>query len=99
MRLHCLIAFVFVVGAAAPAWAESASPQSGNCGATVEDNLAAARQALPSNDAALRASLACLIAATASLNDRLRALEAGGKPTGLLHVPSRDIVNLRQPGQ
>jgi hypothetical protein len=45
------------------------------CGSTVEANLAAAQKALVSNDKAARAALACLMAATSALNERVRSLE------------------------
>ncbi len=81
--------------------APSATPAAttSSCGKTVEDKLAAARRALQTNDTASQAALACLIEATASLNDRLRGYEADRSQFGLLHAPSRDITNLRQPGQ
>jgi len=57
------------------------------CGATVEDNLAAAQKALQSNDNAARAALACLIAATATLNEHVRNLDQGRSATGRLAAP------------
>ena len=57
------------------------------CGATVEDNLAAAQKALQSNDKAARAALACLIAATATLNEQVRNLDRGRSAAGKLAAP------------
>lgn len=55
-----------------PAHTGSAS----SCGTTIDDQLAAARRALQTDDAAIRVALTCLIGATASLNERVRNDEA-----------------------
>ena len=52
-----------------------ATPIANGCGATVEDNLAAAQKALQSNDKATRAALVCLLEATSTLNDRVHGCE------------------------
>jgi hypothetical protein len=61
------------------------------CGKTVEENLAAARQALQSGDASQRAALACLIEATSALNERLRPNNSGQAQSGLAHMPVLDV--------
>jgi hypothetical protein len=64
--------------------ASSTNPQ--NCGATVEDNLAAAQKAFATNDAALRPAFACLLKATIALNDRQNKLELGRPNSSNLEV-------------
>ena len=58
------------------------------CGATIEDNLAAAQKAMQSDDKATRAALACLIEATAALNRQVQNLDQGRSPAGALRVPT-----------
>jgi len=60
------------------------------CGVTVETNLAAAQKALQSNDKATRAALACLVAATSALNEKVRNDKIGEQASGMLAVPVRD---------
>lgn len=60
------------------------------CGSTVEANLAAAQKAMQANDKTTRTALACLIAATASLNERIQNLELGRFATGELRAPHTD---------
>ena len=60
---------------------------SASCGTTTAEQIAAARKALAASDAkSERAALACLIGATAALNERVRALDAGRSPSDMLHV-------------
>jgi hypothetical protein len=67
--------------------AQTASPdKSQNCGATVEDNLAAAQKALQSNDATAHLALVCLIEAESSLDKRLKAVESRNA-SGTLTAP------------
>jgi hypothetical protein len=58
------------------------------CGATIEDNLAAAQRAVQSDDKATRAALVCLIEATAALNRQVQNLDQGRSPAGALRVPA-----------
>jgi hypothetical protein len=58
------------------------------CGATIEDNLAAAQKAMQSDDKATRAALACLIEATAALNRQVQNLDQTRSPAGALRVPT-----------
>jgi hypothetical protein len=58
------------------------------CGATIEDNLAAAQKAIQSDDKATRAALACLIEATAALNRQVQNLAQSRSPAGALRVPT-----------
>ena len=67
--------------------AEKQSQDTAGCGATIDDNLAAARQSLGANDAASRAALACLIEATAALNARVRNFDEGRSASGKLRAP------------
>ena len=72
--------------------AETTLPiNSQSCGATVEDNLAAAKQAISSNDTAMHAALACLIEATIALNRRVHNDEDGHPASGVLHLPMLDV--------
>jgi hypothetical protein len=71
--------------------ATSPAPQSqtlAGCGATIEDNLAAAQKAMQSDEKATRAALACLIEATATLNRQVQNLDQGRSPAGALRVPT-----------
>ena len=61
------------------------------CGTTVEENLAAARKALQSDDKTAHAALACLIEATSALNKKLDPTEPGGQQPGMLHAPVSDV--------
>jgi hypothetical protein len=61
------------------------------CGTTIEENLAAARKALQSNNAETQAALVCLIEATSALNERLQAAGPGGQQSGMLHAPVSDV--------
>jgi hypothetical protein len=97
---NCVTTFSFVVFtlgllANSPAIAASsdaqATPGDSACGTTVEANLAAARKALQSNDRTTRAALACLIAATTSLNEHLRNLDQGRLASGELRAPETDL--------
>jgi hypothetical protein len=63
-----------------------------NCGATVEENLAAAQRALQSKDKDTREALFCLIEATSALDNRVRNDEDGHPQSGTLHMPMRDIT-------
>jgi len=68
----------------------SATPgqSAAGCGATIEDNLAAAQKAMQSDDKATRAALTCLIEATAALNRQVQNLDQGRSPAGALHMPT-----------
>lgn len=70
--------------------ADRAAPIERACGATVKDNLAAAQKALGAGNAD-RAALACLIDATAALNERLQNLDQGRSASGELRAPSIDF--------
>jgi hypothetical protein len=75
----------------AQAAATSPAPPSqspAGCGATIEDNLAAAQKAIQSDDKATRAALACLIQATAALNRQVQNLDQGRSPAGALRAPT-----------
>jgi hypothetical protein len=63
-----------------------ASPNPNACGTTVEENLAAARKALQSDDKTTRAALACLIDAVSTLNAQ-RLDEVRGDGGRVIHVP------------
>lgn len=62
------------------------------CAATTNDQLAAARKALQSDDRAARAALACLIDATSRLNDQLKNCQQGRSASGVWHVPTTTVV-------
>ncbi len=95
-----LLSIVFTLGLLAihPVFAANDAPPissaatTATCGATVEDNLAAARKALQSDDKAARAALACLLEATSALNDRLSNDEQGRPASGFLRFPTRTDV-------
>jgi hypothetical protein len=57
------------------------------CGKTIDEKLAAAQKALQADDAAARPALACLIEATAALNDRVHNDEDGHPAAGVLVLP------------
>jgi len=58
-----------------------------NCGATLNENLAAAQKALQSDSKDTRGALVCLVAATIALNKRVSDDEDGHPQAGILHMP------------
>ena len=63
-----------------------------SCGTTIEDNLAAAKQAISSGDTAMHTALACLIEATTDLNARVQNDEDGHPASGVLRLPMLDVT-------
>jgi hypothetical protein len=99
LRFSSFIAVTLLILFAAPQLARAAatSATSQGCGTTVEDNLAAARQALQSSNGNQRAALACLIEATAGLNVKLHEYETGKSGAQEWHPPITDFPV--KPGQ
>jgi hypothetical protein len=92
------LSFLFLIASALlvapPSSRAQATPptNSQDCGATVEENLAAAHTALQSKDKDMRETLVCLMKATSALNKRVSNDEDGHPQSGTLHMPMRDIT-------
>jgi uncharacterized membrane protein YccC len=79
---------VFAANDAAPA---TSAATTATCRATVDEQIAAARKALQSNDPTARAALACLIETTTALNKRLQGLESAGARPVMFSVPVLNV--------
>lgn len=98
LRFSSFIALTILIIIAAPHFARASdTPPASLCGKTVEDNLAAARQALQSGDSDSREALACLIEATAKLNKKVADYESGKSDARAWHPPITDYPI--KPGQ
>jgi aminoglycoside phosphotransferase family enzyme len=88
-----LLSVLLLSLAIAPARASETTQTGGThaCGKSIQENLAAARQALQSNDTATRAALVCIAEATAALNERVENLDQGRSATGELRAPFLDF--------
>jgi hypothetical protein len=100
-RRNFVLTFSFVAFALFPAGpsafaADSASQVTQSptaCGATVQDDLAAARKALQTDDRATRVALVCLMEAISASTDKHCGHNLNAAPqSGMLHAPVSDAA-------
>jgi len=99
LRSHLLPWAAILVLNAVPmsAQADTSLPKSTNqyeptsaCGATIDDNLAAAQKAFESTDAAMRSAFSCLLKATIALNTKVKTDESTPPPVAEFKAPIVD---------
>jgi hypothetical protein len=91
MRSCAVVFFIALFFTTSPAWADSVAPpaqgkSTPSCGTTIDDNLAAARRALHTNDGSANAALFCLIEATTALNEHVSALDEARSSPAVRHA-------------